>query len=125
MPPARISPNALVNYYPEEADDGSLRVTSIGEGCVIMPWCYVGRGVTIGKRVLLEAGAIVDDFAILEDESIVRTAARVGTGAIIGARGEVNYDTELTPGGKVEPRHVYYGRGDSVMIPPPIQDSPS
>ena len=62
----------------------------------------VGRGVTIGHRVVLH-GARVDDDVLLGMGSIVMNGAHIGTGSIVAAGAVV------TPNMTVPPRSVVAG----------------
>ena len=62
----------------------------------------VGRGVTVGHRVVLH-GAQVDDDVLVGMGSVVMNGARIGTGSIVAAGAVV------TPGTTVPPRSVVAG----------------
>lgn len=62
----------------------------------------VGRGVTIGHRVVLH-GARVDDDVLIGMGSVVMNGARIGTGSVVAAGAVV------TPGTTVPPRSVVAG----------------
>ena len=80
--------------------------TNVQDGCTLhsdpgYP-LLVGRGVTIGHRVVLH-GARVDDDVLLGMGSIVMNGARIGTGSIVAAGAVV------PPGMTVPPRSVVAG----------------
>ena len=80
--------------------------TNVQDGCTLhsdpgFP-LLVGRGVTIGHRVVLH-GARVDDDVLLGMGSIVMNGAHIGTGSIVAAGAVV------PPGMTVPPRSVVAG----------------
>lgn len=60
----------------------------------------VGRGVTVGHRVVLH-GARVDDDVLVGMGSIVMNGAHIGTGSIVAAGSVVTQNTEVPPGSVV------------------------
>jgi carbonic anhydrase/acetyltransferase-like protein (isoleucine patch superfamily) len=80
--------------------------TNVQDGCTLhsdpgFP-LLIGRGVTIGHRVVLH-GARVDDDVLLGMGSIVMNGAHIGTGSIVAAGAVV------PPGMTVPPRSVVAG----------------
>jgi carbonic anhydrase/acetyltransferase-like protein (isoleucine patch superfamily) len=80
--------------------------TNVQDGCTLhsdpgFP-LLIGRGVTIGHRVVLH-GARVDDDVLLGMGSIVMNGAHIGTGSIVAAGAVV------PPGMTVSPRSVVAG----------------
>jgi carbonic anhydrase/acetyltransferase-like protein (isoleucine patch superfamily) len=80
--------------------------TNVQDGCTLhsdpgFP-LLIGRGVTLGHRVVLH-GARVDDDVLLGMGSIVMNGARIGTGSIVAAGAVV------PPGMTVPPRSVVAG----------------
>jgi carbonic anhydrase/acetyltransferase-like protein (isoleucine patch superfamily) len=85
-------------------------VIEIGEGSNIQDGCtlhsdpgfplVVGRGVTVGHRVVLH-GARVDDDVLIGMGSVVMNGARIGTGSIVAAGAVVTQGTEVPPGSVV------------------------
>jgi carbonic anhydrase/acetyltransferase-like protein (isoleucine patch superfamily) len=82
----------------------------IGEGSNIQDGCtlhsdpgfplVVGRGVTVGHRVVLH-GARVDDDVLVGMGSIVMNGAHIGSGSIVAAGAVVTPGTEVPPGSVV------------------------
>jgi carbonic anhydrase/acetyltransferase-like protein (isoleucine patch superfamily) len=60
----------------------------------------VGRGVTVGHRVVLH-GARVDDDVLLGMGCIVMNGAHIGAGSIVAAGAVVTPNTEVPPGSVV------------------------
>ena len=60
----------------------------------------VGRGVTVGHRVVLH-GARVDDDVLVGMGSVVMNGAHIGTGSIVAAGSVVTQNTEVPPGSVV------------------------
>ena len=60
----------------------------------------VGRGVTVGHRVVLH-GARVDDDVLVGMGSVVMNGAHIGSGSIIAAGAVVTQGTQVPPGSLV------------------------
>jgi carbonic anhydrase/acetyltransferase-like protein (isoleucine patch superfamily) len=60
----------------------------------------VGRGVTVGHRVVLH-GARVDDDVLVGMGSVVMNGAHIGTGSIVAAGSVVTQNTQVPPGSVV------------------------
>ena len=60
----------------------------------------VGRGVTVGHRVVLH-GARVDDDVLVGMGSVVMNGAHIGSGSIVAAGAVVTQGTEVPPGSVV------------------------
>ena len=60
----------------------------------------VGRGVTVGHRVVLH-GARVDDDVLVGMGSVVMNGAHIGSGSIVAAGAVVTPGTEVPPGSVV------------------------
>jgi carbonic anhydrase/acetyltransferase-like protein (isoleucine patch superfamily) len=60
----------------------------------------IGRGVTVGHRVVLH-GARVDDDVLVGMGSIVMNGAHIGSGSIVAAGAVVTQGTEVPPGSVV------------------------
>ncbi|MGZ4506581.1 MAG: gamma carbonic anhydrase family protein [Blastococcus sp.] len=60
----------------------------------------VGRGVTVGHRVVLH-GARVDDDVLIGMGSVVMNGAHIGSGSIVAAGAVVTQGTEVPPGSVV------------------------
>ena len=81
-------------------------VIEIGEGSNVQDGCtlhsdpgfplVVGRGVTIGHRVVLH-GARVDDDVLIGMGSVVMNGAHIGSGSIVAAGAVVTQGTEVPP----------------------------
>jgi carbonic anhydrase/acetyltransferase-like protein (isoleucine patch superfamily) len=82
----------------------------IGEGSNVQDGCtlhsdkgfplVVGRGVTVGHRVVLH-GARVDDDVLVGMGSIVMNGAHIGSGSIVAAGAVVTQGTRVPPGSVV------------------------
>jgi carbonic anhydrase/acetyltransferase-like protein (isoleucine patch superfamily) len=82
-------------------------VIEIGEGSNVQDGCtlhsdpgfplVVGRGVTVGHRVVLH-GARVDDDVLVGMGSVVMNGAHIGSGSIIAAGAVVTQGKEFPPG---------------------------
>jgi carbonic anhydrase/acetyltransferase-like protein (isoleucine patch superfamily) len=85
-------------------------VIEIGEGSNVQDGCtlhsdpgfplLVGRGVTVGHRVVLH-GARIDDDVLVGMGSVVMNGAHIGTGSIVAAGAVVTQGTEVPPGSVV------------------------
>jgi carbonic anhydrase/acetyltransferase-like protein (isoleucine patch superfamily) len=60
----------------------------------------LGRGVTVGHRVVLH-GAHIDDDVLVGMGSIVMNGARIGSGSIVAAGAVVTQGTQVPPGSVV------------------------
>ena len=60
----------------------------------------VGRGVTVGHRVVLH-GARIDDDVLVGMGSVVMNGAHIGAGSIVAAGAVVTQGTEVPPGSVV------------------------
>jgi carbonic anhydrase/acetyltransferase-like protein (isoleucine patch superfamily) len=89
------------------ADD---EVIEIGAGSNVQDGCtlhsdpgfplVVGRGVTVGHRVVLH-GARVDDDVLVGMGSVVMNGAHIGSGSIVAAGAVVTQGTQVPPGSLV------------------------
>ena len=61
----------------------------LGAGTVVLPFCYVGAGVTAGRGCILNAGAIIDHNAALGDGVHAAPGAIVKAGAAVAALAKV------------------------------------
>jgi carbonic anhydrase/acetyltransferase-like protein (isoleucine patch superfamily) len=80
--------------------------TNVQDGCTLhsdpgFP-LILGRGVTVGHRVVLH-GARIDDDVLIGMGSVVMNGAHIGAGSIVAAGAVV------TPGTEVPPRSVVAG----------------
>ena len=85
-------------------------VIEIGEGSNIQDGCtlhsdpgfplVVGRGVTVGHRVVLH-GARIDDDVLVGMGSVVMNGAHIGSGSIVAAGAVVTQGTQVPPGSLV------------------------
>ena len=78
--------------------------TNVQDGCTLhsdpgFP-LLVGRGVTVGHRVVLH-GARVDDDVLIGMGSIVMNGAHIGAGSIVAAGAVVTPNTTVPPGSVV------------------------
>jgi len=82
----------------------------IGEGTNVQDGCtlhsdagfplVLGRGVTVGHRVVLH-GARVDDDVLVGMGSVVMNGAHIGSGSIVAAGAVVTQGTQVPPGSVV------------------------
>ena len=85
-------------------------VIEIGEGSNVQDGCtlhsdpgfplVVGRGVTVGHRVVLH-GARIDDDVLVGMGSVVMNGAHIGSGSIVAAGAVVTQGTQVPPGSLV------------------------
>ncbi len=85
-------------------------VIEIGENSNIQDGCtlhsdpgfplIVGRGVTVGHRVVLH-GARIDDDVLVGMGSVVMNGAHIGSGSIVAAGAVVTQGTQVPPGSLV------------------------
>ena len=83
---------------------------SIGEGSNVQDGCtlhsdpgfplVLGRGVTVGHRVVLH-GARIDDDVLVGMGSVVLNGAHIGSGSIVAAGAVVTQGTQVPPGSLV------------------------
>ena len=81
-------------------------VIEIGEGSNVQDGCtlhsdpgfplVVGRGVTVGHRVVLH-GATIDDDVLVGMGSVVMNGAHIGSGSIVAAGAVVTQGTQVPP----------------------------
>jgi carbonic anhydrase/acetyltransferase-like protein (isoleucine patch superfamily) len=89
------------------ADAESIEIgpdSNVQDGCTLhsdpgFP-LVVGRGVTVGHRVVLH-GARVDDDVLVGMGSVVMNGAHIGAGSIVAAGAVVTQGTEVPPGSVV------------------------
>jgi len=73
-------------------------VTRVGEGCLIMAYCHVAHGCSVGNHVIMSnlaalAGeVVVEDYAIIGGMTGVHQFCRVGIHAMIGGYTKVRQD---------------------------------
>jgi len=72
----------------------------IGEGTVIQPNVFVGRGVEIGKNCLIQPNVIIHDFCVLGDNVVLQSGTVVGSDAFYYKKRPEGYD-RLKSGGRV------------------------
>ncbi len=100
-----MGPRASIWYGAVARADAE--VIEIGEGSNIQDGCtlhsdpgfplVVGRGVTVGHRVVLH-GARVDDDVLVGMGSVVMNGAHIGSGSIVAAGAVVTQGKEFPPG---------------------------
>ncbi len=102
-------------------------VIEIGEGSNVQDGCtlhsdpgfplVIGRGVTVGHRVVLH-GARVDDDVLVGMGSIVMNGAHIGSGSIVAAGAVVTPGTQVPPGsvvGGVPAKVLRQATGDDLL----------
>jgi len=100
-----MGPRASIWYGAVARADAE--VIEIGEGSNVQDGCtlhsdpgfplVVGRGVTVGHRVVLH-GARVDDDVLVGMGSVVMNGAHIGSGSIVAAGAVVTQGKEFPPG---------------------------
>jgi carbonic anhydrase/acetyltransferase-like protein (isoleucine patch superfamily) len=113
-----MGPHASIWYGAVARADAD--VIEIGEGSNVQDGCtlhsdegfplLIGKGVTVGHRVVLH-GARVDDDVLIGMGSIVMNGAHIGSGSIVAAGAVV------TPGTVVPPHSVVGGVPAKVLRP--------
>ena len=104
----RMGPRASIWYGAvARADHETIE---IGEGSNVQDGCtlhsdpgfplVVGRGVTVGHRVVLH-GARIDDDVLVGMGSVVMNGAYIGSGSIVAAGAVVTPGTQVPPGSVV------------------------
>jgi carbonic anhydrase/acetyltransferase-like protein (isoleucine patch superfamily) len=103
-----MGPRSSIWYGAVARADGET--IEIGEGCNVQDGCtlhsdpgfplVLGRGVTVGHRVVLH-GAHIDDDVLVGMGSIVMNGARIGSGSIVAAGAVVTQGTQVPPGSVV------------------------
>jgi carbonic anhydrase/acetyltransferase-like protein (isoleucine patch superfamily) len=103
-----MGPRASIWYGAvARADAESIEIgpdSNVQDGCTLhsdpgFP-LVVGRGVTVGHRVVLH-GARIDDDVLVGMGSIVMNGAHIGSGSIVAAGAVVTQGTEVPPGSVV------------------------
>jgi len=73
-------------------------VTRIGSRCLIMAYCHVAHGCSVGNDVIMSNAAtlagevVVEDFAIVGGMSGVHQFCRIGTHAMVGGAAKIRQD---------------------------------
>lgn len=73
-------------------------VTRIGSRCLIMAYCHVAHGCSVGNDVIMSNAAtlagevVVEDFAIIGGMSGVHQFCRIGTHAMVGGAAKIRQD---------------------------------
>ncbi|WP_233517783.1 LbetaH domain-containing protein [Geodermatophilus marinus] len=85
----------MADNYIAELDSGAPRIDD--EASVAPTAVVVGRGVTVGQRVVLH-GARVDDDVPVGMGSVVVNGAHIGSGSIVAAGAVVTRGKQCPPG---------------------------
>jgi carbonic anhydrase/acetyltransferase-like protein (isoleucine patch superfamily) len=103
-----MGPRASIWYGAVARADGET--IEIGEASNIQDGCtlhsdpgfplVVGRGVTVGHRVVLH-GARIDDDVLVGMGSVVMNGSHIGSGSIVAAGAVVTQGTQVPPGSVV------------------------
>jgi carbonic anhydrase/acetyltransferase-like protein (isoleucine patch superfamily) len=103
-----LGPRASIWYGAVARADAET--IEIGEGSNVQDGCtlhsdpgfplVLGRGVTVGHRVVLH-GARIDDDVLVGMGSVVMNGAHIGSGSIVAAGAVVTQGTEVPPGSVV------------------------
>jgi carbonic anhydrase/acetyltransferase-like protein (isoleucine patch superfamily) len=103
-----MGPRASIWYGAvARADSETIEIgadSNVQDGCTLhsdpgFP-LVLGRGVTVGHRVVLH-GARVDDDVLIGMGSVVMNGAHIGSGSIVAAGAVVTQGTEVPPGSVV------------------------
>jgi carbonic anhydrase/acetyltransferase-like protein (isoleucine patch superfamily) len=103
-----MGPRASIWYGAvARADSETIEIgadSNVQDGCTLhsdpgFP-LILGRGVTVGHRVVLH-GARVDDDVLVGMGSVVMNGAHIGSGSIVAAGAVVTQGTEVPPGSVV------------------------
>jgi carbonic anhydrase/acetyltransferase-like protein (isoleucine patch superfamily) len=103
-----MGPRASIWYGAvARADSETIEIgadSNVQDGCTLhsdpgFP-LVLGRGVTVGHRVVLH-GARVDDDVLVGMGSVVMNGAHIGSGSIVAAGAVVTQGTEVPPGSVV------------------------
>ncbi len=85
---------------------------NIGEGCVIGPFCSVGKNVILGRRVKLHSHVAIEGNTVIGDDTIIWPFASIGhqpqdlkyqgefNRLNIGARNKIRESVSINPGTK-------------------------
>ena len=120
-----MGPRASIWYGAVARADAE--VIEIGEGSNVQDGCtlhsdpgfplVVGRGVTVGHRVVLH-GARVDDDVLVGMGSVVMNGAHIGSGSIVAAGAVVTQGKTFPPGSVIAgvPARVVRGATDDDLL---------
>ena len=73
-------------------------VTRVGNQCLIMAYCHIAHGCTVGNNVIMSNVAtlagevVVEDYAILAGMAGIHQFCRVGTHALVGGASKIRQD---------------------------------
>jgi UDP-3-O-[3-hydroxymyristoyl] glucosamine N-acyltransferase len=83
--------------------------STIGEGTVIQPNCFVGNHVTIGKNCLIHASVSIYDHTVIGDHVIIHAGTVLGADAFYYKKRPEGFDQLLSGGRVVIEDHVDIG----------------
>ncbi|MDI1316597.1 UDP-3-O-(3-hydroxymyristoyl)glucosamine N-acyltransferase [Flavobacterium sp.] len=72
--------------------------STIGEGTIVQPNCFIGNHVTIGKNCLLHANVIVYDHTVIGDNVIIHSGTILGADAFYYKKRTEGFDQLLSCG---------------------------
>lgn len=74
--------------------------SSIGEGTIIQPNCFIGNHVTIGKNCLIHSNVSIYDHTVIGDHVTIHAGSILGSDAFYYKKREEGFD-KLKSGGRV------------------------
>lgn len=94
--------NTLTKHFrPFQATNVSIALsTTIGEGTVIQPNCFVGNNVTIGKNCLIHPNVTIYDHTVIGDNVMIHAGTILGADAFYYKKRPDGFD-QLISGGRV------------------------
>jgi len=94
--------NTLTKHFrPFQATSVSIALsTTIGEGTVIQPNCFVGNNVTIGKNCLIHPNVTIYDHTVIGDNVMIHAGTILGADAFYYKKRPDGFD-QLISGGRV------------------------
>jgi UDP-3-O-[3-hydroxymyristoyl] glucosamine N-acyltransferase len=103
--------NTLTRHFrPFVAATAHIALSStIGEGTVIQPNCFVGNHVTIGKNCLIHASVSIYDHTVIGDHVIIHAGTVLGADAFYYKKRPEGFDQLLSGGRVVIEDHVDIG----------------
>jgi UDP-3-O-[3-hydroxymyristoyl] glucosamine N-acyltransferase len=94
--------NTLTKHFkPFQATNVSISISStVGEGTVIQPNCFVGNNVTIGKNCIIHSNVSIYDHTVIGDNVIIHAGTILGADAFYYKKRPDGFD-QLLSGGRV------------------------
>nr|WP_315224960.1 UDP-3-O-(3-hydroxymyristoyl)glucosamine N-acyltransferase [uncultured Flavobacterium sp.] len=94
--------NTLTRHFkPFQATNVSISISStVGEGTVIQPNCFIGNNVTIGKNCIIHSNVSIYDHTVIGDNVIIHAGTILGADAFYYKKRPDGFD-QLLSGGRV------------------------